>query len=72
MQRYIVRVTETLSRSWVVEAENENAAGAKIETAYNNGDVILDYDDYSEFDIEVTREATENDTTYYDIWEDKK
>ena len=48
MKHYVVRVEETLARSWIVEAEDENEAYEKISNAYIDAGIILDYDDYAE------------------------
>lgn len=70
MEYYVVKVTETLAREWIVKAENEEEALAKVTERYNNGELNLDYDDYEEYDIEVLREASKNDVIFYDILED--
>lgn len=69
MKRYIVRVEETLARSWVVEAESEDEAYKKISSAHHDGEIVLDYDDYADNNIEVLREASEDEAMFYDIWE---
>ena len=67
--KYIVRVTETLARTWVVDADSKQEAEMKVQNAYNDGQINLDYDDYDGCDIDVVRTATDNDCTYYDILE---
>jgi hypothetical protein len=50
MEYYVVKVTETLARTWVVRAENEEEALAKVTERYNNSELNLDFDDYEEID----------------------
>ena len=63
--KYLVRVTETLSQTFIVEADNEMDAESKMHNAYNNSEVVLDYDDFDGHDIEVLREATDGDKKFY-------
>lgn len=72
MEYYVVKVTETLARKWVVRAESEEEALEKVTQAYQNEECILDYDDYDGYDIEVLREASKNEVTFYDILEDNE
>lgn len=72
MEYYVVKVTETLAREWVVKAESEEEALAKVTQLYDNSNLVLDYDDYDGYDIEVLREATKKDVTFYDILEDNE
>ena len=67
--KYVVRVTETLSHAVVVEADSMQDAEDKVNKAYDNGQIVLDYDDFDEYTIEVQREATDFDNEYYDILE---
>lgn len=69
MEYYVVQVTETLARTLVVRADNEDEALKKAQQAYDNEEVILDYDDYDGYEIEVLREASKNEVAYYDILE---
>ena len=69
MKEYLVRVTEFLTMQYVVKAEDEEEAYEKVANEYHDGGITLDYDDYSGSDVEVVREATEKDMTYYDILE---
>lgn len=67
--KYVVRVTETLSHAVVVEADSMQDAEDKVNKAYDNGQIVLDYDDFDEYTIEAQREATDFDNEYYDILE---
>lgn len=67
--KYIVRVTETLSHAVVVEADSMQDAEDKVNKAYDNAQIVLDYDDFDEYTIEAQREATDFDNKYYDILE---
>lgn len=63
--KYAVRITETLVRTVVVEAENEQDAEDKVHNAYDDGQIVLDYSDFEECEIESLREATNFDNFYY-------
>lgn len=67
--KYVVRVTETLTRTLIVEANSMEEAEDKVDRAYDDGQIILDYDDFDEYDIEVQREATDFDKGLYDVLE---
>lgn len=67
--KYRVRVTETLSHTVIVEANNMQDAEIKVNKAYDDGQIVLDYDDFDEYNIEAIREATDSDNEYYDILE---
>lgn len=67
--KYIVKVTETLARTLVVEAENEGDAIVKADMAYVDGEIVLDYDDFDEYNVSVLRKATADDYKFYDILE---
>ena len=45
-KEYIVYITETLQRKVVVEANNDNEALNQVVDQYNNGEIVLDYNDY--------------------------
>ena len=42
----VVYITETLQRKVVVEANNDNEALNQVVDQYNNGEIVLDYNDY--------------------------
>lgn len=67
--KYVVRVTETLAHTVIVEADSIEDAENKVDKAYDNAQIVLDYDDFSEYEIEVQREATNYDNEYYDVLE---
>ena len=67
--KYIVRVTERLAHMLIVEADNMRDAEDEVNKAYNNGQIVLDYDDFAGYDIEAIREANDFDNKYYDILE---
>lgn len=50
---YIVTITETLCRQIEVSAENADVAVDKVRNAYNDGDIILDDEDYDSTNIDV-------------------
>lgn len=67
--KYVVRVTETLSHTVIVEANNMQDAKNKVNKAYDDGQIVLDYDDFARYNVEVVREATDSDNKYCDILE---
>lgn len=67
--KYIVRVTETLARTLIVEANSMEEAEDKMDRAYDDGQIILDYDDFDEYEVEARREATDFDEGLYDVLE---
>lgn len=67
--KYVVRVTETLARTLIVEANSMEEAEDKVDRAYDDGQIILDYDDFDEYEVEARREATNFDEGLYDVLE---
>ena len=53
MKRYYVSVTETLNKVVSVDADSENEAVQKVQDAYNNSDIVLDYENFSGEMIEL-------------------
>jgi len=43
--KFVVKLTEHLSRQMVIEAQTQEEAINKIEELYANGDIVIDYDD---------------------------
>lgn len=68
--KYIIRVTETLSRTFVVEGDNYAEAKSKIESGYELGGITLDYSDYSGVEIIFDGIASEADEKTFEVWED--
>lgn len=64
--KYIVRVTETLSRTVVVEADNMGDAECKADDAYCNGKIVLDFDDHG---TQAIREATDKEIEWFGVLE---
>lgn len=64
--KYIVRITETLVRTVIVDAENEQDAEDKVYNAYDDAQIVLDYKDFEEYEIETLRKATDFDNSFYD------
>ena len=67
--KYLVRVTETLARTVIVEANSMDEAVDKVDRAYDDAQIVLDYNDFSEYELEARGEATDNDYNFYDILE---
>lgn len=53
-KQYNVTITETLQRTILVEADNEQQALNIVQDDYNNDNIVLDYSDFQnvEFDAE--------------------
>ena len=59
MEKYfLVRVTETLAKTYKIKAETLEEAVEKVENEYYENGIVLDYDDYDESNIEG-REVTD-------------
>lgn len=56
MNKYSVEITETLQRTVEVEAENATEAYKKVNAMYRDADIVLDSDDFIDFDIDVVNE----------------
>ena len=63
--KFVMKVTETLSRTVVVDATAQNDALSKVEQAYDNEDIVLDYNDYDGYDISAVRIACPGDLEWY-------
>lgn len=59
--KFVVRVTETLFRTVVVDANDKDDAISKVEQAYDNEDIVLDYKNYDGYDISAVRIACPGD-----------
>lgn len=60
---YKVTVTETLQRSVTITADNELDAVQKVQDMYDNEEIVLDYRDYTDTNIdanEVNKEINDN------------
>jgi hypothetical protein len=51
MNEYVIRVVETLAKSYVVSADSLEEAIEKTQQKYDDGDIVLEYDDFSEYEI---------------------
>lgn len=45
-KEYIVYITETLQRKVIVKTNNDSEALDQVIDQYNNGEIVLDYNDY--------------------------
>lgn len=61
MNKYSVEITETLQKTIEVEAENATEAYKKVNAMYRDEDIVLDSEDFIDFDIDVV--AEEKDLT---------
>jgi hypothetical protein len=56
-KKYEVYIEETLRKTIVVEAENEDEAFQIADELYHEEDVVLTADDFAEYNIYVEREV---------------
>ena len=63
--KFVMKVTETLSRTVVVDANDKDDAISKVERAYDNEDIVLDYKDYDGYDISAVRIVCPGDLEWY-------
>lgn len=65
--KYAVTVVETLCRTVLVEAENENDAELFVKRAYERDEFELDASDWIDADITDVREADEYDWNLQEV-----
>lgn len=53
IKKYVVYVTETLQRKVIVEAKSLTEAEEKVQEAYENEEITLDYNDYLQVDFDA-------------------
>ena len=61
MKKYVVRVTETLNRYVIIEAEDNCEAEEIAENLCNAGEINLVCEDFFERNVNAVREASEYD-----------
>ena len=64
--KYVIRIEETLAKHVIVEADNADDAINIAESAYQNGNIELDYDDFCNADIRWVRAADKEDIKWYE------
>lgn len=52
-EKYLVYVTETLQRKVLVEAKSLTEAEEIVQQQYENGEVVLDYNDYLQVEFDA-------------------
>lgn len=52
MKTYTITIKETLSKTVLIKADNLDSAVERVEEAHKNGEVVLDYEDYDDVDVE--------------------
>lgn len=70
--KFVMKVTETLSRTVVIDANDKDDAISKVEQAYDNEDIVLDYKDYDGYDISAVCIACPGDLEWYEELEVKE
>lgn len=62
-----VTYTETYTKSYVIEAESQEDAWQKANTLAEECEIPIDNaDDFDHWDLEVGKEMTEDEASYYD------
>ena len=54
-KQYNVTITETLQRTILVEADNEQQALNMVQDDYDNENIVLDYFDFKNVDFDAER-----------------
>ena len=62
---YLVTITETLTRTVAVKATDIDEAERILERKYENGWIVLDYDDFDGAELN-TRKHTDEDLNLYE------
>lgn len=65
-KRFVYTVRETLVRSGIVLAEDEYEANDIIDAARSKCEIVLDSDDFSDYEIDI--EPDDGDNEYLDVW----
>lgn len=55
-KKFKIRITETLSKTIDIEAENFEEAFDQVAGRYKNADIVLSYEDYVDTDFEWVQE----------------
>ena len=64
---YKVTYTETYTKTYVIEAESQKEAEKKANTLAEECEIPIDNaDDFDHWDLEVGKEMTEDEASYYD------
>ena len=61
MKKFRVEVNEILATFIEIEADSEEKAKDKVQEMYDKEEIVLDYNDFIEANIEVIREVKENE-----------
>ena len=56
MKTYNIEITETLQRTITINADNEGEALDKVQEMYDNEEIVLDWSDYQDTEIEVVED----------------
>ena len=56
MKTYRVVITETLQRTIYIDAKSAEEAKRNVEERYRNEDIVLDWGDYQDTEIEVAED----------------
>lgn len=66
MNKYKVRVCEILARTVIVDADDEHQAVSKVEDLYEEGQIVLGYDDFSDVEFKERGVPNEVDEGLFD------
>ena len=56
MKTYAVVITETLQRTVYIDAKSAEEAKHNVEERYHNEEIVLDWSDYQDTEIEVAED----------------
>ena len=59
MRKFKVSITETLYKEVIVEAENPTDAVIKVDEMYRDEDIVLDYNDFEDYEVNYEQEIFE-------------
>lgn len=63
---HVVAIAEYFVRHVIVEADNAKEALDKVSKAYDNGNIVLDYDNFVDSKITYCNKANELDQKLYE------
>lgn len=64
---YLVTITETLTRTVAVKATDIDEAERIVERKYENGWIVLDYDDFDGAELNIRKHTDEDLSLYEEI-----
>jgi len=72
MKKFLVKINERLSRTVVIEAEDKFDAECAVNSLYNEGGIVLNYDDFVEHTTEGEEIINQDYSCYENVTEKAK